>query len=159
MNQFTLFPNDITKDADTQLRQTNQFVQDLNSQLNQTGSAVLINYTEPQSASNTTTTNTSFVNIPNFTQNITVNNVNCNLIFNLLLQGVGQIRIVSNGQPLDVIPFSSTGFLPLNVSKFYVLKKGSNTFSLQWLASTGTVTKGNTTATPGSNTFQLISHS
>lgn len=157
MPNLVVFPNDPNKDAQTQFRQIASNAQDLELWSNNILTKLSVDYNEPQSSTDETTSSTNYVDLANFTKNFTINNPLCTVNFNLTLKGIGVVAVVVNQQLVREIFFQNTGFTAVVHSAFYTMRNGSNQISLKWKASTGSVSKANTSINPGLNMIQVVS--
>lgn len=157
-NRLNILANDVNKDPETQLKQVNMGLQDIQNWANGVPTNLAVSYKEPQGSQNAETSAVNFAEIPNFTFNTVLSNTLCLINFALTLKGNGVIGITINEQLVQEIFFQTTGFTPVLHNAFYNLKSGGNTVKLQWRALNGsTISKANTSTDLGLNIFQLVS--
>ncbi len=149
--------NQTNKDANTQFTEIQQGFQDTMTFSNTILTKLLGNYMEPINAGDEVTTSAAYTSLDNFSLNINVNNPFCLITFNLSLSGTGKIGVFVNNLLVQSIPFNSSSFSQIAYINFLTLSKGANRIQLQWQASTGTITKANSTANPGFNQIQIVS--
>lgn len=157
MAKLDLLINETQKDQETQNKQIFLCLQNLLNWSNNILTQLAVNYKETTNAGNTSTTSTNYILIPNYSQSTTVKNPLCLVNLNLSLQGAGFIGIFINGLLSSEVPFNNLGTNPVIHSFYYNLTVGTNSIEIKWKASTGTITKANSVASPGFNALQVIS--
>lgn len=157
MPKLSTIINEITKDHDTQLATLSQFGQDVQNWSNNTNSQQLVNYTESNQPNDETSTSVGYVTLKNFSFNFTANNPICLVSLTLSLKGVGKVGIFINGLLTQEIPFQNAGFANVTYAPHLNLNGSSTKFSVQWKASTGTITKASSQANPGLNQLFITS--
>jgi hypothetical protein len=158
MGRLNTQTNDVTKEAAVQLGQLSQLGQDTVNWSNNILTQQLVSFTENNNFANESTTSTRYVNLKNFTFNFNSNNPLCVVGFNLSLLGKGFIGIFNNGLLIQEIPFGNTAFTTMPFNQYINFPGNSQKISLQWKATTGTISKANSLATPGHNFLQVTSH-
>jgi hypothetical protein len=151
--------NELSKDPPTQLAQVQYALNDIVNLSGQQVSQLLVDYTEPSSATNETTQSTTYVPFKNFTINFTPNNPMCDVIIHMFLQGNGFIGIFFNGLLTQEIYFLNPSASTVPFTKVFQLSANKNKISLQWRAnnSNTTLTKVNSPSQPANNSLQIRS--
>ncbi len=157
LNPANLILNNVSEPPHKQFSSINYMGMQLNTMLQNSGSNLIINYTQPQGSDFTMSSVIPTI-IPTFTFPTNINNTNCDVRVNFTIQGAGKIIVKANKNQIVSRSFNSTGFTPISINQITQLPLGNVLIQvlIQSVANGSNIVIANSKINNGDNIFQLM---